>query len=210
MSSFENLDCDIGMKRIKKNSIDVIFTDPPYLKEQWEAAYSTLVRHAKRILKPSGYLFTYCPQYRFDQIFKLFLKSGLKYYWMCSQLNMAETGMVYQRNAICLHKPILIYQKEPMQACPLPFTDVIRGNKQKQYHVWQQDVNDALGLLCRFSGPGDTILDPFAGSGTTLLAAKLLGLEYIGFEINPDTYQIACQRLEQQPLDLRQFCEVEA
>jgi hypothetical protein len=50
----------------------------------------------------------------------------------------------------------------------------------------------------------------FAGSGTTLLAAKLLGLNYIGFEIDPDTYQIACQRLEQQPLDLRQFCEVEA
>jgi site-specific DNA-methyltransferase (adenine-specific) len=196
------------MRKLKKGSIDLIFTDPPYVKEQWEKAYSSLVRHAKRILKPSGYLFTYCPQYRFDQIFKLFQKSGLKYYWICSQLNLAETGMVYQRNAICLHKPILIFQKEPMRAAPLPFTDVIRGNKQKQYHAWQQDVNDALGLLCRFAVPGDTVLDPFAGSGTTLLAAKLLGLEYIGFEIDPNTYRIACQRLEQQPLDLRQFCEV--
>jgi site-specific DNA-methyltransferase (adenine-specific) len=207
MSIFENRDCDGGMKALKAGSMDHIFTDPPYVKEQYFKAYSTLVKHAKRLLRPSGYLFTYCPQYRFDEIFKMLMKSGLKYYWMVPQLNLHETGMVYQRNAICLYKPILIFQKEPIKMCPLPFTDVIRGNKQKEYHAWQQDINDVLGLLCRFAVPGETVLDPFAGSGTTLLAAKLLGLEYIGYEINPDTYRVACQRLEQQPLDLRQFCE---
>ena len=210
MNSFECCDCDQGMRKLKKESIDLIFTDPPYVKEQWEQAYTTLARHARRLLKPSGYLITYVPQYRFDQVFKILTRARLRYYWIVSQLNLAETGMVYQRNAICLHKPILIFQKEPMQACPLPFTDVIRGNKQKRYHAWQQDVNDALGLLCRFAFPGQVILDPFTGSGTTLLAAKLIGLDYVGFEIDPATYEIALGRLEQQPLDLRQFCEVEA
>ena len=33
---------------------------------------------------------------------------------------------------------------------------------------------------------GDTILDPFAGTGTTLKAARLLGRNSIGYEINPD------------------------
>lgn len=43
---------------------------------------------------------------------------------------------------------------------------------------------------------GMTILDPFAGSGTTCLAAKHLGLNYIGFEINEKYYKIAVDRLQ--------------
>lgn len=39
------------------------------------------------------------------------------------------------------------------------------------------------------------VLDPFVGSGTTCLAAKHLGLSYIGFEINDKYYQIAIDRL---------------
>jgi len=46
------------------------------------------------------------------------------------------------------------------------------------------------------------VLDPFAGSGTNLLAAQLLGMEYIGFEIDPDIYDTARRRLAQRPLDL--------
>ena len=40
------------------------------------------------------------------------------------------------------------------------------------------------------------MLDPFAGSGTTCLAAKHLGLDYIGFEINEKYYKIAVDRLQ--------------
>jgi predicted RNA methylase len=43
--------------------------------------------------------------------------------------------------------------------------------------------------------PTDTILDPFAGSGTTLVAAKKLGRHFIGFEISPEYCQIARDRL---------------
>jgi site-specific DNA-methyltransferase (adenine-specific) len=190
------------MRTLPDESIDHIFTDPPYIKAQYLQAYTTLANHAARLLRPSGFLYVYCPQYRLDEIFPMLMASGLRYYWIVSQLNLSETGMVYVRNAICLHKPILIFQKPPMKKCPLPFTDVIRGNKQKAYHIWQQDINDVLGLLCRFAVPGETVLDPFTGSGTTLLAAKLLGLNAIGFESNPDTFQVAQQRLQQEPLNL--------
>lgn len=43
---------------------------------------------------------------------------------------------------------------------------------------------------------GDVVFDPFVGSGTTCLAAKHLGLNYIGFEINDKYYDIATKRLQ--------------
>lgn len=49
---------------------------------------------------------------------------------------------------------------------------------------------------------GDIILDPFAGSGTTLVAARQLGRKYIGIEINPDYCKIAEERLRQEELAL--------
>lgn len=48
--------------------------------------------------------------------------------------------------------------------------------------------------------PGDTVIDPFAGSGTILLAAKELGRNYIGFEISKEYCDIAERRLGQQVL----------
>jgi len=46
-----------------------------------------------------------------------------------------------------------------------------------------------------FTYQGDVVLDPFAGSGTTLLAAKQDGRHYVGYEINADYCQLALDRL---------------
>lgn len=43
---------------------------------------------------------------------------------------------------------------------------------------------------------GGLVFDPFVGSGTTCLAAKHLGLNYLGFEINETYYKIAKDRLQ--------------
>ena len=52
-----------------------------------------------------------------------------------------------------------------------------------------------------FTQPGDVVLDPFIGSGTTAVAAKKLGRKYVGIDINEEYCQIALERLMQkQPL----------
>jgi DNA modification methylase len=53
-----------------------------------------------------------------------------------------------------------------------------------------------------WSNPGDVVLDPFAGSGTTLKAAKELGRRFIGIEINPEYVAICKRRIAQDVLPL--------
>jgi len=52
------------------------------------------------------------------------------------------------------------------------------------------------------SNPGDVVLDPFCGSGTTLAVAQKLGREWIGIDMNPDAIELVRQRLN-QPLQLK-------
>lgn len=51
-------------------------------------------------------------------------------------------------------------------------------------------------LISRASLIGDTILDPFLGSGTTGVACSKLGRSFIGIEIEPKYFDIACRRIE--------------
>lgn len=53
----------------------------------------------------------------------------------------------------------------------------------------------ASAIVRDYSRPGDLICDPFAGGGTTLLAAQIEGRRAIGAEIDPDTHRKAAERL---------------
>jgi site-specific DNA-methyltransferase (adenine-specific) len=50
-------------------------------------------------------------------------------------------------------------------------------------------------IVCDYTLSGDLIIDPFAGSGTTLLAAAIEGRRAIGAEMDPKTFALAVKRL---------------
>ena len=52
-------------------------------------------------------------------------------------------------------------------------------------------------LIEQYSNEGDIILDPFLGSGTTAVACVNTNRHYIGFELDPQYYDIACKRLDE-------------
>jgi site-specific DNA-methyltransferase (adenine-specific) len=54
-------------------------------------------------------------------------------------------------------------------------------------------------LIQLYTFKGDVVLDPFAGSGTTCLAARDLDRVYVGYEINPEYHELAQQRLKDPP-----------
>jgi 16S rRNA G966 N2-methylase RsmD len=195
------------MARMRSGSVDIIFTDPPYLADLYTKAYQVLATHAGRLLVPGGYLVTYCPQFHLPTILRIMDGSGLAYFWLCAQLNSGAKTIVWSRHAMCGWKPVVIYQKPPVTPPDQIFIDVLRGVRAKAFHPWQQSIHETLHLLSRLAAPGALVLDPYAGTGTNLIAAQLLGMNYYGFEIDPATCQIARERLTQRPLDLAVFSE---
>lgn len=76
------------------------------------------------------------------------------------------------------------------------------GNKQ---HPTEKPVQLMEVMIGNSSQPGDLVLDPFAGSGSTLIAAKNLGRDYIGYEIDPKYYEVAVKRLDQTNVQQKLF-----
>jgi site-specific DNA-methyltransferase (adenine-specific) len=62
-------------------------------------------------------------------------------------------------------------------------------------HPTEKPVSLMRELISLFSNFGETILDPFMGSGTTGVAAVKLGRKFIGIEIEPKYFDIACRRI---------------
>lgn len=73
-------------------------------------------------------------------------------------------------------------------------------NKEVRYHPTQKPVALMRWCIQNYSKEGDKILDPFAGSGSTLRAAKDLSRDGIGIEINPDYIDIVRLREKQEVL----------
>jgi DNA modification methylase len=71
----------------------------------------------------------------------------------------------------------------------------IKVNGQKA-HSTQKPEELLYRIILSTSNPGDIVLDPFSGSGTTAAVAKRLGRNYIAFEKEPFYIQVANERLE--------------
>ncbi len=100
---------------------------------------------------------------------------------------------------------ILMYGTTPARAS----SDLIRlpdcvNHDAGNTHPCPKPVRLFHWLINQCSNDTDTILDPFMGSGTTLVAAKQLGRKAIGIEIEEKYVKIAIDRLRQEVLPLNQ------
>jgi len=75
-------------------------------------------------------------------------------------------------------------------------TDYRNPGKFRRYHPTQKPIKLMAAIIRDFSKPGDTILDPFCGSGSTLIAAEREGRKWIGIEINEEYCKITRKRIE--------------
>lgn len=69
--------------------------------------------------------------------------------------------------------------------------------KAGQYgHPTEKPVALLKAWVAAFTDPGDLVLDPFMGSGTTGVACVQLGRKFTGIELDPEYFEIACRRIE--------------
>ena len=105
----------------------------------------------------------------------------------------------------CCWQPVLAYGSDPYLAAGMgrrPDGRNLTQSSETNGHPCPKPIGIMRWLVDRGSLPGETILDPFCGSGTTLRAAKDLGRKAIGIEISEAYCRIAVQRLSQSVLPL--------
>jgi DNA modification methylase len=68
---------------------------------------------------------------------------------------------------------------------------------QKELHHWQQSLDGFIQIVQRFTEPGDIVLDPFMGSGTTGVACLYLNRRFIGCDNDPSAAAVAAKRIRE-------------
>ena len=69
-------------------------------------------------------------------------------------------------------------------------------DKKEYPHPTIKPLNIVKTLIGNSSKPGDIVLDPFLGSGTTAVACTELGRQYLGYELNGEYYEVAQRRIQ--------------
>lgn len=76
------------------------------------------------------------------------------------------------------------------------YTHLVNNPERTGLHPTEKPRRLMSELVADFTKPGELILDPFMGTGTTGVAAVMAGRRFVGIEMSPTYFDIACKRLE--------------
>lgn len=195
-------DCLQALAEMQSESVDVVVTDPPYgtktdqretfMVGEFSNIMPLVLPQLFRVLKPDGafYCFTSWSMMsdwllRYQQYFKLqniivWDKERHSGCYSSQSWQFTWEGIFY---GIKGKRPIRKYQR-----------DVLRSVETGKRVAMQKPVDVVMALLESSADMNSVILDPFAGSGSTLVAAKRMGMKSIGIEINEQYAEIAAKR----------------
>ena len=205
-------DCMPILREMENNSIDLTVTDIPYGEvnrksnglrnlDKGEADIvnfdlNELVDQLCRITKGSIYMF--CSTEQVSGIRKRMIEKGLVTrhgVWVKSNppvLNGKTTWLSGIENIVFGKKSGATFNE---YCKPLVLYHPVGSSKR---HPTEKPIAIIKRMIAASSNPGDIVLDPFLGSGTTAVAAHELQRQYIGIELNETYYKIAEKRIKEQ------------
>ena len=192
-------DCLEILPTLEAGSVDAVVTDPPY-KKQFIPLYAPCWAACDLSLKPGGTCFAMVGQYCLPDVINSF-PAEWEYLWCCCCEYRQMATSIWPRGISSAWKPLLVYGKEfhKFKLWKYDTLTATGGYKAgKEFHEWGQERSLFRVLLERFD-VGDVVLDPFMGSGTTGVACFEPGRRFIGIEIDPYYFDIACQRIAKTP-----------
>jgi len=171
--------------------VDAIITDPPYPGE-FLPLLDDLAAWADKVLSPDGVLAVLMGQTHLPEVYRR-LDGHRPYRWTACYLTPGAGYASQARRCQSNWKPLLIYGGGPR------FADVLRSEGSdaaaKSNHKWGQDYSAFHTIVERLTSRGQTVVDPFMGSGTTLLAAHALGRHAIGCDLDEEHVKRTQERL---------------
>lgn len=199
-----NGDCTKLLRRLPENCVDLVVTDPPYLVnrdrsgrrlrgDRSDAWLRPAFAEIGRVLKPGGLCVSFYGWNRADDFLGAWRAAGLtpvehfvflKSYASSERLSRRRHECAYLLAKGRARKPQLVLNS----TLPWSYT----GNK---LHPTEKPVCAIEPLIAAFSRPGEIVLDPFMGSGSTGHAARRLGRSFLGFELDRGYCERARERL---------------
>jgi adenine-specific DNA-methyltransferase len=205
MNSIIHGDCIEAMQSLAEGSVGFILTDPPYITRYRSRDGHTVINddndawlapafaRMHRVLRPDAFCVSFYGWPRADLFMAAWKNAGFRIagHIVFRKRYASKTSFLQYR-----HEMAYLLAKGWPQRPARPPPDVIdwtyTGNK---LHPTQKPIGILRPLIEAFSSPGDTVLDPFCGSGSTLVAARELGRSYIGIELDPAHHGTASARL---------------
>lgn len=203
-----NEDCLETMKRMADKSVDLVLTDPPYgINAHKKRGDTGKNSHIKQKDYKGGEWDISIPQKEiFDEIFRISKRAiifGGNYF--IDNLYNTSSFIVWDKvNGDNLYADCeLAWTNFPSAVRKYEFRwhgflQQDMANKEERHHPTQKPVELFKMILRDYALKNDykTIYDPFMGSGTTAIACKSLGLDYIGSELDKDYFEIINKRLQ--------------
>lgn len=206
-------DCLEYMRGMDAASVDAVVTDPPYGVDfvcgspDGRIQKSAIVRHRNRIYgdnKP----FDPTPFLEFETVV-LFGANNF-----ANKIPVSRGWMFWDKRAGLAQNDYgdgeLIWTNRdvPLRRFAYLWNGVLQEGEKglPKFHPMQKPIALMEWILLQVTNEGDTIFDPFMGSGSTGVAAVKLGRRFIGCEIHPPYFEIAERRIReaqlQMPLEL--------
>ena len=207
---------------LEDESIDLIITDPPYKTITGGDSDGINSKRPKGMLDGNRKLFKYQKLEIKSWMSELYrvLKNGSHCYIFTNALNMKEMLNESEKAGFKLHN-ILVWEKNNctpsqyyMKNCEYilflrkgkaKYINEIGNSKTvhkfnniigKKLHPCEKPIDILKMYINNSSNQNDVVLDPFMGSGSTLVACKELNRNYIGYEIDKQYFDIAQKRID--------------
>jgi site-specific DNA-methyltransferase (adenine-specific) len=229
-ASFElsNVDAVHWLQHQPSESIDLVITDPAYesLEKHRAVGTTTRLKHSKA---SSNDWFRIFPNARFGELFAevhRVLRRNTHFYLLCDAETMfvakpaAEQAgfkfwkpLVWDKRTIGMgyhyrarYELILFFEKGKRRLKDLGTADVLSVPRVHGGYPAEKPVGISAILIDQSSQPGETVADPFMGSGSVGVAALRAGRRFLGNDLNPEAVALAAPRLREfgegtQPAD---------